>query len=82
MVFTNTYINTWMMFCASLTYNNIAGFGNLSAIYLHAQTFTVRFSTVTGTARAFFVCYGMLKFLSFLKIYYKVMSSIRTLVNS
>jgi hypothetical protein len=58
MIFTNTYVFTRMMFGASLTNNNVAGNGSLTAKYFYAKSFTVGFPSVLGTTGSFFMCHG------------------------
>lgn len=35
-VFTNTYVQTGVMYCTSLTHDDVTGFSGLSAIYLYS----------------------------------------------
>ncbi len=59
MIFSNANTFSWVMLGASLAYDDITGDDKLSAIYFDAQSFTVGFSSVLGTTRAFLVCHGI-----------------------
>src|SRR4051812_23002361 len=62
MVFTHHYACTWKKLSATLTNNDIAWFGKLTAIYFYAQSLAVGISTVFGTAFTFFMCHNFLLF--------------------
>lgn len=56
-VFTHTYVLTRVMYCTSLTYQNISGLGILTAENFDTQSFAFRFTTVLRTTNTFLMCH-------------------------
>ena len=58
MVFPYSYIIAWVVLCAALPYNDIAGFGILTAEYLYTKAFSNRVANVLRTADSLFVSHS------------------------
>lgn len=56
-VFTHTYVLTRVMYCTSLTYQNVSGFGILTTENFDTQSFAFRFTTVLRTTNTFLMCH-------------------------
>ena len=58
MVIAHTHVEAGMMACATLTDDDVACFGVLSAEKFHTQSFAFRFAAVSRTTGSFFVCHS------------------------
>ena len=56
-VFTHTYVLTRVMYCTSLTYQDISGLGILTTENFDTQSFAFRFTTVLRTTNTFLMCH-------------------------
>lgn len=57
-VLADAYVKAGVMDGAALTLENVAGFGELAAENLYAETFAFRLTAVLGTTDAFFMCHS------------------------
>ena len=56
-VSSHPYVFTGVVYCASLTYQYVAGLCKLAAENLHAKAFAGRFTTVLRTTYTFLMCH-------------------------
>ena len=57
-VFAYSYIIAWVVLCAALPYNDIAGFGILTTEYLYTKAFSDCVTNVLRTADSLFVSHS------------------------